>query len=213
MKPKYKLKSWVVICVYIISLGAIISSLYLVGKTLKAGTLSYDNLSYVFRGVIKNTEVPVVEYTNEKISKPYTSETVTIAKGFYDKNHDAKVQENALILYQNTYMPNTGILYTSEETFEINAVLDGTVEEVKADDLIGNIVTVKHSNNLMTIYQSLNEVDVKAGDVLKQNDVIGTSGSNKIKTDSENMLLFEVLNNGVYLNPETFYQMNIKDLS
>ncbi|MDD4706107.1 MAG: M23 family metallopeptidase [Bacilli bacterium] len=213
MKPKYKLKSWVVICVYIISIGAIVSSLFLVGKTLKAGTLSYDNLSYVFRGVIKNTEVPVIEYTNEKISKPFTSEKVKIVKGFYDKNDDAKVQENALILYQNTYMPNTGILYASEETFEVNIVLDGTVEDVKADDLIGNIVTVKHSNNLTTIYQSLNEVDVKVGDTLKQGDIIGTSGNNKIKTDSENMLLFEVINNGVYINPETFYQMNIKDLS
>ncbi|MDD4408203.1 MAG: M23 family metallopeptidase, partial [Bacilli bacterium] len=68
-------------------------------------------------------------------------------------------------------------------------------------------------NNLTTIYQSLNEVDVKVGDVLKQGDIIGTSGNNKIITDSENMLLFEVINNGVNINPETFYQMNVKDLS
>ena len=78
---------------------------------------------------------------------------------------------------------------------------------------LGNIVTIKHSNNLSTIYQSLNEVNVVAGDTLKQGDIIGTSGSNKFKTDSENMLLFEVVYNGVNLNPETFYQMNIKDLS
>lgn len=213
MKPKYKLKSWVVISVYIISVGAIVTSLFLIGKTLKTGTFPYDNLSYVFRGVIKNNEVPVIQYTNEKIKKPFTSDKVSVAKGYYDKSADPKVQENALILYQNTYIPNTGILYTSDEPFDISVVLDGTVEEVKADDLIGNIVTVKHSNNLVTIYQSLNEVDVIAGDTLKQGDKIGTSGNNKIKTDSENMLLFEVAYNGVNINPETFYQMNLKDLS
>lgn len=213
MKPKYKLKSWVVICVYIISVGAIVTSLFLIGKTLKSGAFTYDNLSYVFRGLIKTNEVPVIEYTNDTIKKPFTNGKVSIAKGYYDKNADPKIQENALILYQNTYMPNTGILYTSDEPFDIFVVLDGVVEDVKADDLIGNIVTIKHSNNLTTIYQSLNEVDVIAGDTLKQGDRIGTSGNNKIKTDSENMLLFEVVYNGVNINPETFYQMNLKDLS
>ncbi|MDD4187469.1 MAG: M23 family metallopeptidase [Bacilli bacterium] len=213
MKPKYKLKSWVVLCVYMISIGAIVTSLFLVGKTLKSSGLSYDNLSYVFRGIIKNNEVPVVNYSNEDIIKPYVMETVVIAKGFYDKNDDAKVQEKSLILYEQTYMPNTGILYTDNQSFEIVSVLDGIVEDISADDIMGNIVTIKHSNNLITICQSLNEVNIIAGDVVKQGDVIGTSGVNKIKTDSENMLLFEVLYNGININPENFYQMNVKDLS
>jgi len=196
-----------------ISIGAIVTSLFLVGKTLKSSGLSYDNLSYVFRGIIKNNEVPVVNYSNEDIIKPYVMETVVIAKGFYDKNDDAKVQEKSLILYEQTYMPNTGILYTDNQSFEIVSVLDGIVEDISADDIMGNIVTIKHSNNLITICQSLNEVNIIAGDVVKQGDVIGTSGVNKIKTDSENMLLFEVLYNGININPENFYQMNVKDLS
>lgn len=213
MKPKYKLKSWVILCIYIISIGAIISSLFLVGKTLKTATLSYDNLSYVFRGIIKNNEVPVINISNDKIIKPYDKQEVNIAKGFYDKNDDQKVQQDCLILYEKTYMPNTGTLYSSNESFDVLNVLEGTVEDVTNDAILGNIVTIKHSNNLSTIYQSLNEVNVVAGDTLKQGDIIGTSGSNKFKTDSENMLLFEVVYNGVNLNPETFYQMNIKDLS
>lgn len=213
MKPKYKLKSWVVLCIYIISIGAIVTSLFLVGKTLKAATLSYDNLSYVFRGIIKNNEVPVINYSNENIIKPYDQDNVSIAKGYYDKNDDTKVQENCLIFYEKTYMPNTGILYTSDKSFDVLNVLDGTVEDITADDIMGNIVTIKHSNNLTTVYQSLNEVNIIVGDVLKQGDIIGTSGVNKIKTDSENMLLFEVIYNGSNINPEKFYQMNIKDLS
>jgi len=212
MKPKYKLKSWVVVCVYILSLGAIVTSLFLVGKTLKSAT-AYDNLSYVFRGIANNKDIPVISYESENAIKPYDDETVTIAKGFYDKNDDPKIQENALIYYEKTYMPNTGVLYTSDKQFDILCVVDGSIEDIVADEIMGNIVTVKHSNNLTTVYHSLNEVNVLVGDVLKQGDVIGTSGINKIMANSENMLLFEVIHNGININPETFYQMNLKDLS
>ncbi len=212
MKPKYKLKSWVVISVYIISIGAIVTSLFLIGKTLKEAT-AYDNLSYIYRGIISNRDVPVIEYVNDEIFKPYENETVKVLKGYYDRSDDAKTQEKALIYYQNTYMPNTGILYSSNESFDVISVLDGKVEDVKTDNLIGNIVTIKHSNNLFTSYQSLNEVMVSVGDEIKQGDLIGTSGPNQITPDSENMLLFEVIYNGVNINPESFYQMNIKDLS
>ena len=41
-------------------------------------------------------------------------------------------------------MPNTGILYSSNESFDVISVLDGKVEDVKTDNLIGNIVTIKH---------------------------------------------------------------------
>ena len=212
MKPKYKLKSWVVISVYIISIGAIVTSLFLIGKTLKEAT-AYDNLSYIYRGIISNRDVPAIEYVNDEIFKPYENETVKVLKGYYDRSDDPKVQEKALIYYQNTYMPNTGILYSSNESFDVISVLDGKVEDVKTDNLIGNIVTIKHSNNLFTSYQSLNEVMVSVGDEIKQGDLIGTSGPNQITPDSENMLLFEVIYNGVNINPESFYQMNIKDLS
>jgi len=212
MKPKYKLKSWVVISVYIISIGAIVTSLFLIGKTLKEAT-AYDNLSYIYRGIISNRDVPVIEYVNDEIFKPYENTNVKVLKGYYDRSDDPKVQEKALIYYQNTYMPNTGILYSSNESFDVISVLDGKVEDVKTDNLIGNIVTIKHSNNLFTSYQSLNEVMVSVGDEIKQGDLIGTSGPNQITPDSENMLLFEVIYNGVNINPESFYQMNIKDLS
>ena len=169
-------------------------------------------LSYVYKGLLHDV-IPVVNYQNNEIIKPFESEEVDILKSFYNKDADASVQEKSLIMYQNTYMPNTGVLYSSSQEFEILAVLDGTVADVVADEIMGNIVTIKHSNNLTTVYQSLNEVNVIVGDLIKQGDVIGTSGINKVESSSENMLLFEVINNGEYLNPEEFYNMNIKELS
>jgi len=210
MKTDYKLKNWVVLCIYIVSIGAIISSVFLIGQTLRA-TNTPENQSYVQRDIINN-DLPVVNYTNEKVIKPITVDA-TIAKHFYDMHADRKIQEQSLILYANTYMPNTGILYSHTEEFEIISVMDGVVEDIKPDEIMGNIVTIKHSNNLKTVYQSLNEVNVTVGQELKQGDLIGTSGMNKIKTDSEHMLLFEVIYNSVNINPITFYEMDLRDLS
>ena len=212
MKPKYRLKGWVVACIYVISIGAIVSSMVLLGKTLKGSFYTEYNLSYVYHGIFEDP-VPVVKYKDDKIIKPFNIEDVNVLKKYYDKDAESNVQEESLLFYQNTYMPNTGILYSNKESFDVVSVLDGTVESVVADEIMGNIVTVKHSNNLTTVYQCLNEVHVITGDLIKQGDVIGTSGINKLESSSENMLLFEVIKGGEYINPDTFYNMKIEELS
>lgn len=209
---RYKLKSSVVVCIYLLSVGAIISSLYLTAKVLKASVYSNDNLSYVYRNLIDDT-VPVVSTDDGKVIKPFGGEEVSVVKGFYEKDAESKAQEQSIIYYQNTYMPNTGVLYGTKEEFEVLVVADGTVEDVVADEVLGNVVTIKHTNNLITRYESLNEVNVMVGDTLKTGDVIGTSGENKIDSTYSNMLLFEVEHNGTYVNPENIYGMNIKELS
>ena len=214
MKTKYRLRNWVVASIYVFAVSAVVVSFALLNKFLKEGAYSNETLSYVYKGIIEdNNTIPVINYdNNEEVIRPYDSENIEIAVDFYDKDELASEQEKSLIKYQNTYMPNTGILYKSTEEFDVLAVLDGTVADITADEIIGNIVTIKHSNNLVTVYESLNEVKVLIGDLIKKGDVIGTSGSNKIDSTSENMLLFEVINNGEYLNPEKFYNMKSNEL-
>ena len=212
MKPKYRLKKWVVLSIYICVLSGVLASAVMLNSIISKSLYADETLSYVYRGILDRV-TPVVNYKNKKIIKPFESDIVEISKGYYDKDATEEKQENALILYQNTYMPNTGILYQSNEEFDVVTVLDGTVIDIVADEIIGNIVTIKHSNNLTTVYQSLNEVDVLIGDLLKQGDVIGTSGANKIVADKDNMLLFEVIKDGEYVNPEDFYNMNLEDLN
>ena len=211
MKPRYKLKKWVVLSIYVCILSGVLASAVMFNKLIKESLYADQTLSYVYRGILDRV-MPVVKYKTDKIIKPFESETVNVSRGFYNKDDSVEKQENSLILYQNTYMPNTGVLYKSDEEFEIVSVLDGTVIDIVADEIMGNIVTIKHSNNLTTVYQSLNEVDVLIGDLLKQGDVIGTSGSNKVVADSDYMLLFEVIKDGEYINPEDFYNMKLEEL-
>lgn len=209
---KYRLKSWVVISVYLLAVGAIVSSLYLVGKVLKSSLYDDTNLSYIYHDLIRSTAV-VNSSDDEKIIKPFTLEEVSVVKGFYEKDAESKTQEQALIYYENTYMPNTGVLYGAKNSFDVISVADGTVESIVADELIGNIVTIKHTNNLISRYESINEVNVMVGDALKKGDVIGTAGENKIDSTYDYMLLFEVEHNGTFVNPENIFGMNVKELS
>ena len=213
MNKKYKLKGWVVFSVYAISIITIISSLYLVGKTLEGMIYSNESISYVYRGIIDDA-VPVVSTTkSKKFIMPYNDENVKIIKNFYDKDSDNVTQENSLILYQNTYMPNTGILYGNDNVFDVLAVLDGTVESVTTDEVLGNIKTIRHTNNMTTTYESLNNVDVIVGQAVNQGDIIGKSGTNKVESSANSMLLFEVNYNGNNINPTNIYDKEINELN
>ena len=163
-----------------------------------------DNYTYVNNSII-SSNVPVVK--EEKIMvKPYTSEKVEISKKFYDTNESDEEKQNSLIYYNDTYMQNSGVLYKSKEAFDVVTILDGTVVNVKKDEVLGNIVEIKHSNNLITTYEGLSTVNVKKDQLLKQGDVIGKSGKLNLGEEIENGLLFEVIRDGKYINPLTYLE-------
>ena len=114
---------------------------------------------------------------------------------------------------RNTYMPNTGILYTSEEQFDVLSTLDGKITKISKDELLGNVVEITHSNTLTTTYYSIDNVKVKENQTIKQGEIIGTSGKNNISSTSDNMMLFEVSLNGNNIDPENYYQMKLEDLN
>ena len=106
-------------------------------------------------------------------------------------------------------MPNTGILYSSDKEFNIVSTLNGKVITVKEDEILGNIVEIEHENNIVTIYQSIKDINVKVGDTIKQGDLIAKSGPNKLENEKENCLHFEVYQEGNLINPETLYNLEL----
>ena len=213
MKVKVRrLKKFVLPTIYTIAISAVLISVVLIGKTLSSYTTE-DLNSYVVNALLDEEAEEVINLTNDKVVKPYTAEGVTISKNFYDKDADEATQEQSLIYYENTYMQNSGTLYTSENTYDIVAVLDGKVSEVKEDEILGNVIVIEHNNELKTTYQSVNDVKVKVGDEVKQGDVIATSGENKLNNTNKNCLLFEVYNKGQLIDPEKFYEMDLKALA
>ena len=203
-----KLRGYVLPTLYVIVLIVIFGAVSLVSSLMQV------NPNYLYSvNVLQDVSTPVVEEIESKqIVRPYTSSNVKIATYFYDVEDSAEEQQKSLIYFENTYMKNTGVLYQAEETFDCVAVLEGTVLNIKEDDILGNVVEIEHTPNLRTIYYSLGDVNVKVGEVLAQGDLIGTSGENNINDQTSN-LLFEVYYNGTLLNPEEFYQMDVTTLN
>lgn len=212
MKAKrLKLKRWASTAIYISLIMIVFISMMFVSNVLDQKYGDTLNMSYILKDFI-DTDTQVVNVQNEGIIKPFDSENVVIDINYYEKDSDEETQQKSLILYENTYMPNTGILYSNNEQFDCITTLDGTVTKISKDELLGNVIEITHSSSLITTYYSIDNIKVTEGQSLKQGDIIGTSGKNNISSTSDNMLLFEVSLNGNNINPENYYQTKLEDL-
>lgn len=170
-----------------------------------------DDYTYV-NDYIFDSYYPVISQ-DEKISKPYTSEKVSIYKNFYDKDAEETEQQKSIIYHEGIYMQNSGIDYKSGESFDVISITKGTVTNISDDPLLGKTVEVKSSTELVITYQSLSEVNVKKGDVVTSGKVIGKSGTCALNSDIQNGLHLEMYVNGSVVNPEKYYGKSLKELS
>ena len=147
---------------------------------------------------------PVINEDDGKISLPYTNDSVKVGKKYYDYKSEESNQENSIVVHDNTYYQNTGIDYVAEKPFDVLAIDNGTVTNVKEDDNLGKIVEIKHENGLISSYQSLSEILVKKNDVITKGQLIGKSGTNELDKELENHLHLEIYENGQAVNPENY---------
>lgn len=162
-----------------------------------------DDLTYVSKTIFDEV-IPVVT-EDYKIIKPINKSDVEIIYNYYDYKGEEEVQKNSILVYDKTYMQSSGITYGSNEVFDVVSILDGKVITVKQDELLGNIVEIEHNNGIISIYQSLDKVNVKVDELVKQGTIIGTSGKNNLNKSTEYGLYFELIINGKLVNPVDYY--------
>jgi len=206
-----KLKPFVLPLIYGVIMISLITSLFFLRRALDQSVFDEEAEDFMFVINILDEEMAVIG-SDKVIIRPYNDEQVKIIKYFYDYQAEAERQEKSLIYHEHTYMQNSGVDYGGVENFEVVVILDGEVINVNEDNLLGQIVEVRHNNDLISIYQSLSETNVKKGDNLNQGQVIGKSGASNIAADLKDHLHFEILYKGKVVDPETFYDKTIKDL-
>ena len=213
---KRKLKGYVLPTLYLFIIGLMAVGVTFLSKNLLDKNVETDeNYNYSMSVFDENEQTPTTtneEPVSEKVSMPYTSANVTVAKSFYNKDESNENQESALIYYENTYMPNTGVLYESDEIFDVVSPMDGTVKDIKTDEILGTVLTIEHNSKVTTVYYALGETKVNVGDTVTKNQLIATSGTSKLETDKEQTLLFEVYIGGVLTNPTEFYEKTLDEL-
>ena len=187
-----KLKSFVFPVLYISLIFTVIVGLYFTSKVLKqSDNNSLKDITYVSKTILDNT-IPVIS-VDDTISNPYTGDNVKIARYFYNLEDDMDRQKESIVYYNDTYMQSSGIDYTSENSFDVISILEGVVIDI--------IVEIKHTNELVSSYAGLSEINVSKGENITKDMKIGKSGSNKINESLGNHLHFEVYKNGVNIDP------------
>lgn len=81
-------------------------------------------------------------------------------------------------LYQKQYwVPHIWIQIKAVQGTPVYAARDGIVYFVANNDQIGiNRVMIVHTNGYVTVYQYMNQIDVKHGDIVRRGQLIGYSG-------------------------------------
>lgn len=202
-----RIKKSVVYAIYSIGIIALIGTIYLIEKSIAKDSFkeNNDNYGYVSKTIFDET-IPVMnEAEGVQLIRPYTDEQVKIVKNYYDYKGEEETQKNSIFFHEDTYMQSTGISYGGVEEFDVVAILDGTVTNVKEDELLGNIVEIKHSNNLTSVYQSLKDVNVKKDDKVSQGQPIAKAGTSNIDTSLKNHVYFELIKDGKVVNPEEIF--------
>ena len=209
-----RIKPVLVPVIYGVCVVAFLFSMYFAQKFAKNLLFQkQSDIEYVDGEITEseNKDIPVVS-TSVKIVKPYLDETVKLVRSFYDYEGDSADQEKAIILYEDTYMQNSGTDYANENVFDVISILDGTVISVEDNDILGTTVEVRHSNELISVYQSLSDVSVKENDQIIQGQIIAKSGTSNINKDLGNHLHFELYYKGKIVNPEEYYNKSVDEL-
>lgn len=207
---KRRLKRPIIYALYGFGFVMLLGTLYLIDSFFPTNNFNGVDDDYVNKTVIEE-DIPVVN-TTDTIIRPYLVDDVNILKNYYDYKSEAENQEKSLIYYENTYLQNSGVSYGREASFDVVSILDGTVTSIKEDQNLGLVVEVTHSNDIISIYQSLSEVKVKENQEIKQGDIIGTSGTCNIENDLNNHLHFEMIVKGAIVNPENYYDKKISEV-
>lgn len=207
-----RIKSFFVPVIYGTLVMTFLVSMFFVGKITNNLLFSKkdNNVKYVDGEIIDSgdRDIPVVS-TSNTIVRPYLDSDVSLVKGFYDYKADSDSQEKSIIFYENTYMQNSGVTYSSEKIFDVISVLDGVVISVENNDILGTTVEIRHNNDLISVYQSLSNVGVKKDDKVIQGQIIAKSGLSNIEKDLGNHLHFELYYKGKIVNPEEYYNKSL----
>lgn len=104
-----------------------------------------------------------------------------------------------------------GVDFTASD-LSVYAVADGVVSEVYSDYAFGTTIVITHTDNLKSVYSSLNSnVLVEVGDTVEKNEKIGTAddtASNEVADGAH--LHFEFLEDNQNVDPANYLELEAK---
>ena len=198
--------------IYVGVIGVMVVSCLLVVSGVKNFLNERKDYDYTLDKVFIKDTIPVSKNENNMIIKPYTNDKVKVYSYFYDFEGDTKKQLDSLIYYENTYMQNNGVDYSNDEEFVVVSILDGEVISIEDNAIYGKVVTIKHNDNLKSVYSNVKNVLVNVGYKISQGEIFASSDTYKVDTKVKSLLHFEVYYKDNAIDPENLYTMSVSDL-
>ena len=116
-----------------------------------------------------------------------------------------KLSENCYIS-QGFWLFHPAIDIAAPKGTPTYAIRTGKVIKVGYEGAYGKKVEIDHGNNLQSLYAHFSQIEVKEGQEVTQDTIIGRVGLSGWTTGSH--LHLEIKENGKYLNPKTFLYQN-----
>ena len=204
-----KLKGFVLPTLYLLITISIFVGVVLLGRDMVLTNKDYD---YGVGALKDEVQSVIIEDTivSSEIASPVEEGKADIAVHFYSKDADETLQQSSLIYYENTYLPNTGIIYASDSAFDVRSVFNGKVTDITDDEFFGKCLVIEHNNKLRTYYYGLDNIQVKKDDEVTNETILGTAKNNEIMNDKKTFM-FEVYLNNELKNPESIIGTKITD--
>ena len=165
---------------------------------------------------------PVIDPTDEPNEPVVTIKTFAlpingeheVVRTFFDANLPDEQLASAIISNGSYMIESKGMSYSKPDNsvFDVKAIYEGVVTEVVDDELYGVSVTIKHSDEVVSIYSSLSDVTVHVNDTISQGEVIGKASTSVEDIDAGVHVHLEILVNGNYVNPSMVYGKELTDI-
>lgn len=107
----------------------------------------------------------------------------------------------------NDWRVHCGIDIAAEAGTTVLNVSEGVVESASTDDLMGNLVVVRHTDGKISRYASLDTIAVQEGQIVAKGDAIGTVGKTMLLECGEtDHLHYELWNNDQPTDPSFLFE-------
>lgn len=213
-------KRWVYPAIYLVCAALLISGIFWYQS--KGNESAKNNFSYRGDNLVgkKDYNNPATEVSKslENFKWPVKNkDAATIVTDFYDSKASTKQQEAAILVYNNgsQFQPNRGIdiAMKNGKEFDVAAAMSGTVTKVNdSDSFLGNVIEIEHEKGVVTEYQSVQNIQVKVGDIVKQGQIIAQAGKSQLNEKAGTHVHFEIRKDNQALNPNTYFNKSLSAL-
>lgn len=170
-----------------------------------------------------NEETPVIVPPKEETEPVVVIKTFAlpimgehkVVRTFFDETLPDEQLVSAIISNSGSMIESKGMSYSKPDNsvFDVTAIYDGVVTKVVDDELYGMAVTIKHSDDVYSVYTSLSNVSLKINDTISKGEVIGSSSTSILDEEAKVHVHLEILVKGNYVNPLNVYGKEINDLT